>query len=186
MNPARRRVERGRAVSDDGGRGGGAGGAPDEGAGGDASSAKVAEGEWAGWWSWSGRDNFEALVGPFYSRRVEGEPVCACRLEAKHMNGQGGMHGGAMMTFADFALFMLSTRARGGTPAVTVNLSGDFLGSARPGERLEARGEVTKAGGSLVFVRGLVTAEAERRPVLSFTGVIKKLRPRPPSSSEGA
>ena len=47
---------------------------------------------------------------------------------------------------------------------------------------LEARGEVTKAGASLVFVRGLVTAEAERRPVLSFSGVIKKIRPRPPAA----
>ncbi len=142
------------------------------------STARITEGEWAGWYSWSGRDNFEALVGPFYSRLADGEPTCGCRLEAKHMNGQGGLHGGAMMTFADFALFMLSSRARGGGPAVTVNLSGDFLGSAKTGERIEARGEVTKAGGSLVFIRGLVTAEAERRPVLSFTGVIKKIRPR--------
>ena len=144
---------------------------------GEVFSAKVAEGPWAGWYSWSGRDNFESLVGPFYSRLVDGEAVCGCRLEAKHMNGQGGLHGGAMMTFADFALFMLSTRARGGA-GLTVNLSGDFLGSAQAGELIEARGEVTRAGASLVFVRGLVTAEAERRPVLSFTGVIKKIRPR--------
>ena len=150
-----------------------------DGEGGGVSKAKITDGPWAGWYSWSGRDNFEALVGPFYSRLLDGEPVCGCRLEAKHMNGQGGLHGGAMMTFADFALFMLSSRPRGGGPAVTVNLSGDFLGSARAGELIEARGEVTKAGGSLVFVRGLVTAEAERRPVLSFTGVIKKIRPRP-------
>lgn len=148
------------------------------------SSANVTEGPWAGWYSWSGRDNFEALVGPFYSRLVDGEAVCACRLEDKHMNGQGGLHGGAMMTFADFALFMLSSRARGG-PGLTVNLAGDFLGSARAGELLEARGEVTKAGTSLVFVRGLVTAEAERRPVLSFTGVIKRIRPRTPARLEG-
>ncbi len=166
MNLARGGVERSTGVADE-----------DDGPA--VSTAKVTEGPWAGWWSWSGRDNFEALVGPFYSRLVDGEAVCGCRLEAKHMNGQGGLHGGAMMTFADFALFMLSSRARGGGAGLTVNLSGDFLGSARAGELLEARGEVTRAGGSLVFVRGLVTAEAERRPVLSFTGVLKKIRPRP-------
>ena len=140
--------------------------------------SKVTEGPWAGWYSWSDTDPFEDVAGPFYSRLVDSEPVCAMRLERRHMNGLGGMHGGAMMTFADFALFALSSRARGGGPALTVNLSGDFLGSARVGELVEARGEVTRAGGSLVFVRGLVTAEAERRPVLSFSGVIKKLRPR--------
>ena len=149
--------------------------ADDEGGGG--SRHKITEGEWAGWYSWSARDPFEELTGPYYSRLVDAVPVCAMRLEPKHMNGLGGMHGGAMMSFADFALFALSSRTRGG-PAVTVNLSGDFLGSAKAGELLEARGEVTKAGASLVFVRGLVTAEAERRPVLSFTGVIKKIRPR--------
>jgi uncharacterized protein (TIGR00369 family) len=143
---------------------------------GGGSRSRITEGEWAGWHCWSARDPFEALTGPYYSRLVEGAPVCAMRLESRHMNGLGGLHGGAMMTFADFALFALSSRPRGGVPAVTVNLSGDFLGSARVGERVEARGEVTKAGTSLVFVRGLVTAEAERRPVLSFTGVIKKLR----------
>lgn len=147
--------------------------------GGGGRSSRVTEGEWAGWSCWSARDPFEALTGPFYSRIVEDEgPVCAMRTEARHTNGLGGVHGGALMTFADFALFALSSRARERAPGVTVNLSGDFLGPARPGERLEARGEVTKAGGSLLFVRGLVTAEAERRPVLSFTGVIKRLRPR--------
>lgn len=165
MNPGRRRVERERAGVADGGEGGG-------------SRHRVTEGPWAGWHSWSARDPFEELTGPYFSRLVDGEPLCAMRLEGKHMNGLGGMHGGAMMSFADFALFALSGRARGGGPGVTVNLSGDFLGSAAAGELLEARGEVTKAGASLVFVRGLVTAEAERRPVLSFTGVIKKIRPR--------
>ena len=149
-----------------------------EGEGG-GSRHRITEGEWAGWYSWSARDPFEALTGPYHSRLLDGEAVCAMRLEAKHMNGLGGMHGGAMMSFADFALFALSSRPRGGGPALTVNLSGDFLGSAKAGELVEARGEVTKAGASLVFVRGLVTAEAERRPVLSFTGVIKKIRPRP-------
>ena len=144
-------------------------------------SSRITDGPWAGWRSWSARDPFEQLTGPFYSRLIDGEAVCGLRLEPKHMNGLGGMHGGAMMTFADFSLFMISSRARGG-PAVTVNLAGDFLGSARAGELIEARGEVTKAGASLVFVRGLVTAEAERRPVLSFSGVIKKIRSRPPAA----
>lgn len=143
---------------------------------GGGSRHRITEGEWAGWYSWSGRDPFEELTGPYYSNLIDGEPVCAMRLEDKHMNGLGGLHGGAMMTFADFALFALSSRARGREAGLTVNLAGDFLGSARAGELLLAKGEVTKAGGSLVFVRGMLTAE--ERPVLSFTGVIKRLRPK--------
>jgi len=61
---------------------------------------------------------------------------------------------------------------------VTVNLSGDFLDSARSSEFIEARGEVTRAGGRTIFVRGLATADG--RPVLSFTGIIKKMGRRQP------
>ena len=97
------------------------------------------------------------------------------------MNTFGAMHGGCMMTFADFALFSLSQRARGGEVGVTVNLSGDFLGPAYVGEWIEATGEVTRSGKSLTFLRGMLTADA--RPMLSFSGVIKTVRrPERPAS----
>ena len=56
----------------------------------------------------------------------------------------------------------------------TVNLSGDFLSSARAGETIEATGEVTRAGGRLIYVRGLITADM--RPALSFTSVITRVK----------
>ena len=135
---------------------------------------KVTEGEFAGWWTWSSLDPYERLTGPFYSREIDGKARCAFRAEARHMNAFGAMHGGCMMTFADFALFSLSQRARGGTAGVTVNLSGDFLGPAQAGEWIEATGEVTRAGKSLTFVRGLLTADG--RPMLSFSGIVKAVR----------
>ena len=140
---------------------------------------KITEGEFAGWWTWGGVDPYEVLTGPFYSREIEGRAQCAFRAEARHMNTFGAMHGGCMMTFADFALFSLSQRARGGALGVTVNLSGDFLGPAYAGEWIEARGEVTRSGKSLTFVRGLLTAN--ERPMLSFSGVIKAMTRRPAS-----
>ena len=57
-----------------------------------------------------------------------------------------------------------------------MNLSGDFLDSARVGELIEATGEVTRAGHKTIFVRGLATADG--RPVLSFTAIIKKMSQR--------
>ncbi|MCA1661920.1 MAG: hypothetical protein LC648_07085 [Novosphingobium sp.] len=63
-------------------------------------------------------------------------------------------------------------RVRAARP-VTVNLSGDFLDAARAGELIEATGEVTRAGGKTIFVRGLATADG--RPVLSFTAIIRKV-----------
>ena len=145
---------------------------------------QVAEGEFAGWSSWSHWDAFETLVGPFYSREEPHGVRCAFRAEPRHMNGMGAMHGGCMLTFADFTLFVVSRRARGDTHGVTVNLNGDFLGPAYAGDWIEGAGEVTRAGGSLTFVRGLLTADG--RPMLGFSGVIKTVRRKPAPSPPNA
>lgn len=134
---------------------------------------RITEGEWAGWDQWQS-DAFEQRAGPFYERvDADDGGVTAFRAGIEHMNGGGFMHGGCLMTFADSALFTIARPAMEGVFGVTVNLSGDFLDAGRVGEFVEARGVITRAARSLVFVRGLVTADA--RPVLSFTGIIKKV-----------
>lgn len=134
------------------------------------------DGEFAGWHYWQG-DPYETRSGPFYHRREEdGSYTSAFRAEARHMNGGGFMHGGCLMTFADFALFAIATDVLNGDHAVTLNLSGDFLGSVACGALVEARGEVTRGGGKTIFVRGLVTGDAQ--PSLSFSGIIRRLARR--------
>jgi uncharacterized protein (TIGR00369 family) len=133
-------------------------------------------GEFAGWQYWNG-DPFETRSGPFFHRREpDGSYVSAFRAEARHMNGGGFMHGGCLLTFADFALFAIATDVLAGDHAVTLNLSGDFLGAVQQGALVEARGEVTRGGGKTIFVRGLVTGDGA--PALSFTGIIRRLSKR--------
>jgi acyl-coenzyme A thioesterase PaaI-like protein len=134
----------------------------------------VADGEWAGWGKYDS-DPFETLAGPFYARRDEtGRMVCAFRAEKKHMNGGGFMHGGCMATFADYSIFMLADKELEGSGSVTASLTTEFLDSAQEGDLVECTGEVTRAGGSMVFVRGL--ARVGDRPILSFSAIIKKIR----------
>ena len=133
----------------------------------------VADGEWAGW-RYFETEPFEHHVGPFYSRRDDHGPVGAFRVEPRHLNGGGGVHGGALAAFADYALFVIAADALAGG-AVSVDLGLQFVGPAHAGERIEARGEVVRAGRSLIFVRGLMTTAG--RTVASFTGVLKKTRP---------
>jgi acyl-coenzyme A thioesterase PaaI-like protein len=134
----------------------------------------VLDGEWAGWGRYE-TDPFENLAGPFYSRRDEtGRMVCAFRAERKHMNGGGFMHGGCMATFADYSIFMLADKELEGSGSVTASLTTEFLDSAQEGDLVECTGEVTRAGGSMVFVRGL--ARVGDKPILSFSAIIKKIR----------
>jgi len=84
------------------------------------------------------------------------------------------MHGGCMATFADYALFMIAETELEGVGSVTASLTCDFVDAASEGELIEARGEVVRAGGSMVFIRGMVTAES--RPILTFSAIVKKVR----------
>ncbi|MGH1557179.1 hypothetical protein ACRAWD_03870 [Caulobacter segnis] len=55
---------------------------------------------------------------------------------------------------------------------MTVSLNGEFIGPAKPGDLLvTSTGEVIKAGGSLLFIRGLISTGTG--PMPNFSGVIK-------------
>lgn len=138
----------------------------------------VTAGEWAGWSCYPGGDPFEDLAGPFYFKtREDGAPVCAFRAEQKHMNGGGFMHGGCVMTFADFCLFVIARKDTQGVGSVTATFNCELVGTARVGDLVECTGEVVKAGRSMVFVRGLiVNASAGGEPMASFSSVLKKTK----------
>ena len=145
--------------------------------GGEAKNGLVTEGEWAGWRTWEGSDPFEDHAGPFYFRHdPDGTPRCAFRAEQKHMNGGGFMHGGCIMTFADYCLFVIAREALEGQHSVTATLNGEFVGAVPLGALVECKGEVVRNARSMVFVRGLITTGTEN--VMSFSGVIKKRGPR--------
>jgi acyl-coenzyme A thioesterase PaaI-like protein len=133
-------------------------------------------GEWAGWYKWAGVDPFEDRTGPFYVARDAAGIVCGFRPGADSRNGHGMIHGGCLMTFADFSLFMLGAAQGEEISGVTVTMNCEFLAPASVGQVLLARGERTGGGRSLVFARGLITADG--RAVLSFSGAMKQFAPR--------
>ncbi|MEI9985419.1 MAG: PaaI family thioesterase [Aliidongia sp.] len=138
---------------------------------------QVAEGEFAGWSYWPG-DHFEVHSGPYFFRRMpDGQMRCAFRAERKHLNGGGSVHGGCLLTFADHCLFVFAQDALAESRGVTVSLNSEFVGPAFEGDLVEATGEVVRAGASLLFVRGMLTANGQ--PALTFSGVIKKIKRRP-------
>jgi acyl-coenzyme A thioesterase PaaI-like protein len=140
------------------------------------------EGEFAGWRTWS-RDNFETHNGPFYHRMDDqGRIQCAFRIEAKHLNGASNVHGGAFMSFADYCLFAIATPVLQG-PGVTVSFACEFLDAAREGELVEGSGEIMRAGGSMIFLRGLL--KSGDRPLFTFSGTIKRVKRRPPAAGDG-
>ncbi|MCH8900829.1 MAG: PaaI family thioesterase [Chloroflexi bacterium] len=130
-----------------------------------------------GYTLWQGEDPFEDHCGPLYYRRDEdGRYRCAMIVEKQHTNSQGGLHGGMMMTFADFATIFIARPPLDTIRGVTISFKSEFVSVGQLGEFLEAEGEVTHETNSLLFVRGKIFAGD--RLILNFSSVFKKLGPR--------
>jgi uncharacterized protein (TIGR00369 family) len=103
------------------------------------------------------------LIGPLYCRGEGVELVIGLRVEAKHCNARGTIHGGILATLADVALGY--TMAFSSTPPVglvTANLTLDFAGTARIGDWLETHVDVQKQGSRLSFANCYITADSQR------------------------
>jgi acyl-coenzyme A thioesterase PaaI-like protein len=134
------------------------------------------EGEFAGWTTWQ-RDSFESVSGPFWHKvEADGRISCAFRVEAKHLNGMKNVHGGCLMTFADYCLFALASRELQG-PGITVSFGCEFLDAGRLGDLIECDGEMTRIGGSLIFLRGIL--KSGERKLFTFSGTIKRVKKKP-------
>ena len=138
------------------------------------------EGRFAGWSTWSaGGDPYETAVGPFVFRADGSRVRCAFEPRREHLNGGGTIHGGALMSFADFALFCIAHKELAGAKAVTLTCNSEFLRAGTLQDIVEADGEVLRETRTLIFVRGLITQLSH--PLLAFSGTLKKIELRSPS-----
>ena len=101
---------------------------------------------------------FNQMVGPFYEKR-EGKAVSlGLFIEEKHTNSRGICHGGLLATMADLALGYACLAIGSQTSFVTVNLTLDYAGSARPGDWVQSIAQVQKTGSRLAFANCYLVA----------------------------
>lgn len=131
-------------------------------------------GRLTGYQAWAGgTDPFEDHAGPYYFKKHDdGSITCAFEAKPYHCNGGGFLHGGSLMTFADYALFAIAGDVLDG-PGVTVSFNSEFISAVGAGNFIEARGEVVRNTRSLIFVRGEIFCGDET--LLSFSGIIKRI-----------
>ena len=135
------------------------------------------EGEFKGWRTWT-RDSFETHNGPFLAPDGRKRPS-AMRVPGREEapQRQRNVHGGCFMSFADYCLFAIASPVLQG-PGVTVSFSCEFLDAAHEGELVECEGEITRAGGSLIFLRGVL--KSGERSLFTFSGTIKRVKWKKP------
>ena len=126
-----------------------------------------------GWTMQSHEHTFSGRAGPFYFRKEGGKAGVGFFAESHHANMGGVIHGGALLTLADVALWDICRREIGVFKGVTVTLNAEFVGAGPIGGFIEASGEMVKSGRKLMFARGLITADGAS--LMSFSGTLKRV-----------
>jgi uncharacterized protein (TIGR00369 family) len=119
-------------------------------------------------------EGFIGVNGPLYVRRTEAGLQLGFRVERRHCNPMGICHGGMMATFCDMLLpisaHALSTEL-GNRFLPTINLQIDYLAASPLGSWVQGEAQLLRATRSLVFMQGLVNADAV--PVARVSGIFK-------------
>lgn len=95
-------------------------------------------------------------VGPVWlDRPANRYALC---VEARHCNGIGSMHGGAMATFLDGQLIAVIDIVAGASNHLpTISLHVDYLAPPKPGDWLVADVTLVKATRTMFFTQAIVT-----------------------------
>jgi len=132
--------------------------------------------ELPGWKRWQFRDatRFNAFIEPLHVRVDDGIARVRMLPRRDHSNMRDHVHGGALLGFMDVALFAAARgfAVLGAGGAVTVDLSAQFIDGGAIGVPLEARIELLRETGRMLFLRGLIVQE--ERTIASFTGTLRK------------
>ena len=123
-----------------------------------------------------GFDPAEDHTGPFYYFETSEGFDCLFIPKAKNCNVNGLVHGGVLMTFADFSLCMAATNHYREESCSTISFSSEFVSAASRGELIRCLPKVIRKTGSLVFVSGEL--ESNGYVVMTFSAVVKRLRER--------
>lgn len=106
-------------------------------------------------------DPFEIYVGPVFEAGKPGAKTYAMRVEARHVNRRGILHGGMFMTLADLTLGQAVWDATDKAAVVTLNMQSHFLKSAVEGDIIQVVPELVRRTRALVFMRGDFTVDGE-------------------------
>jgi len=128
---------------------------------------------------WKRRDlpGFMGLAGPLWTRREGDAWAYAVLAQEAHLNPAGVVHGGALVTLLDHAISSVAWEACARQPCLTLQLDTHFVGPVRAGQLAQARAQVVRRTGSLVFLRGEVTADGNT--ALTAQALMKVVRPSP-------
>lgn len=116
---------------------------------------------------------FGGFAGPVLGGSDAEGPLFLFDIADQHLNGDGRLHGGMMMSLMSIvmgeAAQMTAAGRTEGAKARPLSLNCDFVTAGEPGDRVEGRASVTRATRSVLFMSGKLTVG--ERILMTATGV---------------
>ncbi len=114
---------------------------------------------------------FEQFVGPISCEPSRADMKLGFTIADHHLNGEGNLHGGMMMTLANAVLDQLVRETADGAPTVPLSLNCDFVGPARAGAPVTGTAEITRRTRTVLFVSAELRAAEQL--IMTATGVYR-------------
>ena len=89
----------------------------------------------------------------------------------------GTLHGGMIMSFIDYTMFVICLDSIKEQSFVTVSCSTEFLNPSINDKIIYGDGKVTQETKSMIFIKGRIFNKKNIN-ISTFSGILKKVRPK--------
>jgi len=124
---------------------------------------------------WYETEPFEDFVGPFFYKKNKNNYISAFECKDHHLNAMGSLHGGMIMSFIDYTMFVVCLEVIKEQSFVTVSCSTEFLNPSIDDKIIFGNGEITQETKSMIFVKGKIFNN-QSTTISTFSGILKKIR----------
>jgi len=114
---------------------------------------------------------FVQLVGPLWRREKNQMVEYGLYVQQKHLNSNGIVHGGLLMTLLDQVISHVISDTGDKTPMATIDMDTHFIDVVRQGDWVVASAKVQRRTRSLVFAAGQLSVGD--RTVLAGQAIMK-------------
>jgi uncharacterized protein (TIGR00369 family) len=119
----------------------------------------------------SSQSAFESHVGPISYTRSDDGASLSFTIDEHHLNGDGYIHGGMMMTLASGVLGELARAASKGAQTAPLSVNCDFVGPGPKGAAVVGKAEITRQTRTVLFTSAELRADGKL--MMTATGVYR-------------
>ena len=126
----------------------------------------------AGYTPCSHSEGFSQHIGPFYEKVNVDGAFRALPIEKHHLNPEGVVHGGVMLSFIDYVMYRaIGDELSHDIQFASVNINSNFLAAGKLDDVITGKGKIVRKTRSLIFAEGELYNNQQQ--LMTATGLYK-------------